>query len=96
MDSIILSNILFSMFSFESMDELTKQFNSEGIDINRIRNSVMHGRFYYNYNKGFDFYDGRNNKELEFIGTLSIKKITEVAQFLMHDYLNDLRADLAT
>ena len=92
MDSVIISNILFSIFSFESFDNLQKLFADTGCDINRIRNSVMHGRFYYNYNKGYDFYDGRNNSDLEYVGTLEIKKITEVAQKLLLSYVEEEKA----
>ena len=88
-DSIIISNILFSIFSFESSDRLDRLFGGEGLDVNRIRNSIMHGRFYYNFDNAYDFYDGRNNNDLEYIGNLSIYKIVEVAQILMHEYLDE-------
>ena len=92
-DSVFIGNILFSIFSFERFANVESLFADTGLDINRIRNSVMHGRFYYNHNKGFDFYDGRNNNDLEYIGTLQISKIIKVSQELMHDYLEEITTD---
>ncbi|MBE7076286.1 MAG: hypothetical protein E7374_00100 [Clostridiales bacterium] len=89
--TVIISNILFSMFSFERLDIIENLFNEPSIDINRIRNSVMHGRYYYNHNDGFDFYDGRNNKDLEYMGTLSVRKILEVAQYIARDYFEEMK-----
>ena len=38
----------------------------------------MHGRYYFNYNDGIEFYDGKDNESLKHIGTLSIKQITSI------------------
>ena len=92
-ESTIISNILFSIFSFEKFENIKELFADTGLDINRIRNSVMHGRFYYNYNKGFDFYDGRSNDDLEYMGTLKISKIVGVAQELMGNYIEEVKAE---
>jgi len=92
-DSIIITNMLFSIFSFETSTKLEEMFNDCGVEVNRIRNSVMHGRFYYDYHKGFDFYDGRNNQQLEYVGNLSIAKITEVAQKLINEYIEQIKEE---
>lgn len=93
-DSAMISNILFSIFSFENFENVKNLFSDTGLDINRIRNSVMHGRFYYNYKNEFDFYDGKHNSDLEYIGSLKVKKITEVAQTLMLNYSDELKSGL--
>lgn len=93
MDSVIISNLLFSIFSFENFEKVKTLFEDTGYEINRIRNSAMHGRFYYNYNKGYDFYDGRSNDKLEYIGTLKISKIVAVAQQLMGNYIEEVKAE---
>ena len=90
-DSIIINNMLFSIFSFETSSKLEEMFDGCGVDVNRIRNSVMHGRFHYDYSKGYDFYDGRTNQQLEFVGNLPISKITEVAQKLIKEYMEEIR-----
>lgn len=89
MDSIIISNMLFSIFSFESSAKIDEMFNGTGVDTNRIRNSVMHGRFYYNYNNAYDFYDGRDNQNLVYVGTLTVEQITTAAQKLISEYISE-------
>ena len=88
-DSVIIANMLFSIFSFETSTKIEEMFDGTGVDVNRIRNSVMHGRFYYNCNNAFDFYDGRNNQELQYVGTLTVAQITTAAQKLVKEFLND-------
>ena len=90
-EATIISNMLFSIFSFEKFENIKTLFADTDLDINRIRNSVMHGRYYYNYDKGFDFYDGRSNDNLEYMGTLPISKIISVAQSLMGNYIEELK-----
>ncbi|MBQ7798312.1 MAG: hypothetical protein IJ371_04240, partial [Clostridia bacterium] len=62
LESTLISNALFTLFSISKSSDLEKYFN--GVDINRLRNSLMHGRYFYNHNNGFEFYDGRNNDNL--------------------------------
>ena len=93
-ESTIISNILFSIFSFERIEVVDELFKDIGCDINRIRNSVMHGRFYYNHNKGFDFYDGRSNDNLEYMGTINISEIIRVAQELMGNYVEEMKGEI--
>lgn len=71
----LISNALFTLFSISAPNKLQKYFAD--IDVNRLRNSLMHGRYYYNHDNGFEFYDGRTNDNLEHIATLQINQIME-------------------
>ena len=86
-ESMILNNIMFNIFSMSHPNTLKPYFDGLNVDMNRIRNSYMHGRFYYNHNKGFEFYDGRNNDNLSHIATLSIDDILNVCADFIEDNL---------
>ena len=86
LESTLISNALFTLFSISKSSDLEKYFAD--IDINRLRNSLMHGRYYYNHNNGFEFYDGRTNDNLEHIATLSINQILNSISEFITDSLN--------
>lgn len=95
--SVIINNCLFSMFSFGDIDMINKNMPIES-NTNKIRNSIMHGRYHYNYNSvysssfsqaGFEFYDF-NNKNLEHIGTLSNEKIYSIFYGFLKNYQQEV------
>ena len=57
-EACVANNILFSIFTYMDPSSVKKYLKNDDIDLNGVRNSIMHGRFYYNYETGFDFYDG--------------------------------------
>jgi hypothetical protein len=94
----IASNILFSIFTYMEPNKIKNYLNKD-VNFNKIRNSVIHGRFYYNYEDGFNFYDGiiekksvdksikEIEKNIEYIATLDFKDINELTQNLLHEYI---------
>ena len=81
LESALVSNALFTLFSISTPSKLQTYFSE--IDVKRLRNSLMHGRYYYNHDNGFEFYDGRTNDNLEHIGTLKIQQIfTAISHFV--------------
>lgn len=84
--SVMINNLLFYMFTFESENNLKKCFR-EDLNIKRIRNSLMHGRYFYNYNSEYVFYDGI--KEMEHIATISCKEIMESIDILVDNYTKE-------
>ena len=74
LESALISNALFTLFSISTPEQLQGHI-SKDIDAKRLRNSLMHGRYYYDNANGFEFYDGRTNDNLEHIASLSINDI---------------------
>lgn len=87
LECALISNALFTLFSISPPNKLQKYFLD--IDANRLRNSLMHGRYYYNHNNGFEFYDGKNNDKLEHIATLEINQIIQSISGFVTDSLSD-------
>lgn len=98
-EACIASNILFNIFAYMDPLEIQQYLkNREDLNFNKVRNAIMHGRFYYNYGIGFNFYDGRINKkdkekslaELEkditYVGTLTMIDIVNLTRNLLNDY----------
>ncbi len=84
--SVMINNLLFNMFTFESEANLKKCFR-EDLNIRRIRNSLMHGRHFFNYNSAYEFYDGI--KEMEHIGTISCAEIMNATNILVDNYIKE-------
>ena len=84
--SVLINNLLFYMFTFESEENLKKCFR-EDLNIRRIRNSLMHGRHFFNYNSGYEFYDGI--KEMEHIGTITCAEIMNATNILVDNYIKE-------
>lgn len=82
-ESSILNNIMFNIFSMIKIDEVSTYFEDLDIDVKRLRNSYMHGRYHYNHNMGFNFYDGLDNDKLKYIGTLHINDMLKVISNFM-------------
>ncbi len=81
----LLSNALFNIFSLTTASILEPYLNETGVNINRLRNSIMHGRYFYNNKDGFNFYDGRNNNALEYIGSISTRQISHALKSFVED-----------
>ncbi len=89
LECTLISNALFTLFSISSPHKLQKHFGD--IDVNRLRNSLMHGRYYYNHGNGFEFYDGKTNDNLEHIATLEINQIIQFISSFVNDSLSSQR-----
>lgn len=94
----IASNILYSIFSYMEPSKIESCLNRD-IDFKKLRNSIIHGRFYYNYEDGFNFYDGiiekktegksvkEIEKNIEYVATLTLNDINTLTQNLIHEYI---------
>lgn len=99
-EACLANNLLFTIFTYMEPSKI-KQYMRDELDLNKIRNSIMHGRFYYNYESGFNFYDGIINKKdknktikeieknVEYIGTITTQEIDALAMKLLHDYIEE-------
>lgn len=93
MESLFASSIAFNICSNRTNDELYDLFKRAGhetdIDtIRHFRNSLIHGRYFYNYNGGFEMYDGQ--KELEHFGTLTFNTINDIFKTYAHNQIVDI------
>ena len=99
-EACIANNILFTIFTYMEPSKVKQYMNEDNnIDLKRIRNSIMHGRFYYNYESGFNFFDGiidkkvkgltikEMEKNVDYIGTITLQEIDSIAMHLLHDYI---------
>lgn len=99
-EACLANNLLFTIFTYMEPAKL-KPYMKDELDLSKIRNSIMHGRFFYNYESGFDFYDGIINKKeknktikeiekkIEYVGTITTKEIDALAMNLLHDYIEE-------
>lgn len=75
----ILSNLLFQIFSANPNSFLQKCTDDAGININiqKVRNAVMHGTFFYDRDNSLVFYDDVQKLEesLKYEGTLRLEDI---------------------
>lgn len=86
--SFIFANLIFQIFSTTPPSVIQECFESINPDINvqRIRNAIMHGTYFYNKNDRFVFYDGREKQEdkLTFVGTLCFEEVYLLLDRIMH------------
>ena len=66
-------------------DEIFKLLTDNGVDIDlekvrRMRNSLIHGRYYYNHNREIEFYDGRKLKELDHKVTMKTEDLVRILE----------------
>ncbi len=66
--SILYSAMCFNMFASRTKDDLLPIFESAGLglsndEIRHLRNSFIHGRYFFNFKDGFEVYDGTKNLE---------------------------------
>ena len=108
MQSVIYSSIAFNIFSSRTNAELFALSTEAGCtfteeQIRHIRNSLVHGRYFFNFKDGFEIYDGTD--EMQHFATLKIEDIRKIyhtfisdqkiqiikkrAEFL-NDYLNEM------
>lgn len=83
MKSVIYSSIAFNIFSAHTKDELSTIFNKAQVKcddetIRHLRNSFVHGRYFYNYKDGFEIYDGTKN--MKHITTFSFDNVDKIYQ----------------
>ena len=81
----IVSSTLFTIFSEMTNDEIFKLLTDNGVDIDlekvrRMRNSLIHGRYYYNHNREIEFYDGRKLKELDHKVTMKTEDLVRILE----------------
>ena len=79
--STIYSSICFSIFSSRSNDELYDLLSEAGCEIKEdvvrhLRNSFIHGRYFYNFKNGFEIYDGTT--ELNHYTTFTYDQINKL------------------
>ena len=91
--SIMLSSVAFSICSSRTNDELYDLFKQSGQEMDKdtvrhIRNSFIHGRYFYNFNNSFEIYDGTNN--LEHFATLSFDAINDIYSTYAHNQIVSL------
>ena len=59
-------------------------------EINHLRNSIIHGRYFYNYDydkdDGYEMYDGR--KEMQHIATLTVETVENIISTINDNELN--------
>ena len=81
MKSVIYSSIAFNMFSSHTNEELAELFEKSQVQcdndtIRHLRNSFVHGRYFYNYKDSFEIYDG--TKQMEHITTFPMENIDKL------------------
>ncbi|MBQ3502037.1 MAG: hypothetical protein IJA72_00010 [Clostridia bacterium] len=84
----LTSNALFNMFSMYTSEQLKPYFPD--VDIRRLRNSIIHGRYYCNFKNGFEFYDGINSSNLEHIATVNINSILDSISELINNNVSHI------
>lgn len=96
-DSTLYLNSLFYIFSVSTPQILHKYFSKFGYsleDIVHLRNSLMHGRYYYNENNAFELYDGKNDKNLTHIMTLKCKDLKAIVRDVNINFIKDIQGDI--
>jgi len=79
--SLFDSNLLFQVFSTskqDGMQEVLSSISTE-IDINKVRNAIMHGTYFYDRDQDIVFYDERKKDEkiLKNVGKMSLEQIKD-------------------
>ena len=82
MQSTMMSSVAFNLFATRTPSEI--KTISDGINLglseevlSRLRNSFIHGRYFYNYNDGFEIYDGTTS--LSHITTINYDTLNKLA-----------------
>lgn len=88
MQSLLYSSLAFNIFSSHTNEELHQLFiesklNVDNDTIRHLRNSFIHGRYFYNYKNGFEIYDG--NKELTHITTFDFNTLDQIYETYSKD-----------
>ena len=90
MKSIIYSSLVFNIVSSRTNNELAQVFESADIQIEpenvrHVRNSFIHGRYFYNFKDGFELYDGQ--KEMEHFFTFTFEDIEKLFHVFCKDQI---------
>lgn len=89
LQSVLYSSIAFNMFSSRTNDELVSLSTEAGCtfsddEVRHIRNSLMHGRYFFNFKDGFEIYDGKD--EMQHYATLKLEEIYKIYHvFIKHE-----------
>lgn len=88
--ALISSSIAFGLFSSRTNEEIydltqKAEINFDQDTVRHMRNAFVHGRYFYNYKEGFEFYDGA--KDLNHYGTLNMDDLQNILQVAVQDEL---------
>ena len=91
-DSTLYSTLAFSIFTGFSRDDLKSivdngNYEYSAEELAHLRNAFVHGRYYYNYDDGFETYDG--TKELSHVKTLTFDMIVDLLKTINDEIKND-------
>lgn len=92
--SIIYSSICFSMLSARTNQELNEllkeaEINIDEDNVRHLRNSFIHGRYFYNYKNGFEIYDGA--KELSHVMTFNFEEIEKLYKVFASENIKKIK-----
>lgn len=78
-----MTSVAFQIFSERTNDELKDLFDAKDVNLSseqtrRLRNSLMHGRYYFDFDNNVEFYDGQKIKNLEHQLTMSAKEFVDL------------------
>lgn len=96
LDSLWFSTIAFNLVSMMSAEELEQlagktKYPLSSEQCRHMRNALIHGRYFYNYNNGYELYDGKDGN-LEHCMTLNVNTIFHLfkasVKNLKEDFIN--------
>lgn len=92
--SLLMSNVLFQICASTPpsvLQDCIENINPK-LNMQRIRNAVMHGTFFYDKEESFNFYDGKVKCEdtLTYVGSLSFADICLFFNNIMHKKIPNL------
>ena len=96
MKSLIYSSLMFNMVSSRTNEELKEIFNEAQLDIDpknvrHVRNSFIHGRYFFNFKDSFELYDGYDG--MEHFVTLSFADIEKIFEVFCKEEILKLKID---
>jgi len=85
MQATMMSSIAFNLFSARTAAEIKALCHDAGLEmdeetLNHLRNSFIHGRYFYNYNNAFEIYDGTST--LSHITTVSCDTLNKLIDII--------------
>ena len=91
----IFTNILYSSVANtddKTRNSILKNLDLTGVQCENFRNSIVHGRYFYNYDNNFEMYDGnvRKGAQLEHISTVAFADVNKLMpELLSEDNMKD-------
>ena len=84
----LIPSLMFLIFTTRTQTELKTLFDNIGLNlssdkINHLRNSLVHGRYFYNFNDGLEFYDGEN--QLTHFHTMDFNEMLTICNTITYD-----------